>query len=127
MGCPSARFAPVSQNQLTWVPSNALHPYPACLSSLGSPVRPHPRRCCVLPAGVPRMPQPGLGLGGRAEAVRDPGGQDLHHRVEGILGAILAQVRALQEEGGSTFTLVMMVVGKTGGQSIRQHREAGRR
>ena len=77
------------------------------------------------------MPQPGLGLGGRAEAVRDPGGQDLHHRVEGILGAILAQVGALQGGGSgnshSTFTLVMMVVGKTGGQSIRQHREAGRR
>ena len=55
----------------------------------------NPLRCLILSAWEPRMPEPGLRLGGRPESMRDPGRQDLHDGVERILGAILAQVGAV--------------------------------
>ena len=58
----------------------------------------YPLRCLILSAWEPRMPEPGLRLGGRPESMRDPGRQDLHDGVERILGAILAQVGALRRQ-----------------------------
>ena len=52
--------------------------------------------CLILPAWEPLVCQPLHDLGGGLVAMRNPRGKDLHDGLEGVLGAILTQVGALE-------------------------------